>query len=114
MTKQEMPVEQKPKSPSECCHGNHILLCKEIECINELSVLEDSAYCPHGFLVGCPTCTTAETTVITTKLHSEIVECLNKVQLLANTAGDAYYRFKYMKTVKEPLNKILAELGEAK
>lgn len=51
---------------------------------------------------------------ISEKLHGEIIECLNKVQLLANTAGDAYYRFEYMKTIKEPLNKILAELGEAK
>lgn len=47
--------EHKP-DPSICPHGNRYIRCKEPECIEEMDRAEAAAYCPHGFLAGCPTC----------------------------------------------------------
>jgi len=46
--------------PTRCPHGERWFRCKEKECIKEMYRLEDAATCPHGFLVGCPTCTAPE------------------------------------------------------
>lgn len=42
--------------PTKCPHGLHWMACKNKECIEEVYRAEDAATCPHGFLVGCPTC----------------------------------------------------------
>ena len=59
MTTNDQALEQQPeeeKDPSICPHGSRYFNCKEKECIDEMSRLEDAACCPHGFLAGCPTC----------------------------------------------------------
>jgi len=45
---------------TKCPHGLRWMACKDKECIKELDRLEDAATCPHGFMVGCPTCAPPE------------------------------------------------------
>ena len=44
------------KDLSICPHNNSYLRCNHQECIDEMIDSEAYAYCPHGFLAGCPTC----------------------------------------------------------
>jgi len=44
------------KDPSICPHGKMYLNCQEPECMKEMLDAEEAAYCPHGYLVGCPIC----------------------------------------------------------
>jgi len=49
-------IKENRIDPSICRHGNTFVKCKEPECRKELLDAEANAYCPHGFLAGCPTC----------------------------------------------------------
>ena len=51
---QEQPIEQ---NPSICPHGILYIKCKKPECVQAMMDAEAAAYCPHGFLAGCPECT---------------------------------------------------------
>lgn len=44
------------ENPAICPHGKLWVTCKEKECVEEMIRVEDEAYCPHGFLAGCPVC----------------------------------------------------------
>lgn len=50
-------VQLEVKDPSICPCGNQYSRCKTQACIDEMCEAEAAAYCPHGFLAGCPTCT---------------------------------------------------------
>jgi len=43
-------------NPAICRHGLYYAKCKQDACLNELYEAERAAYCPHGFLTGCPKC----------------------------------------------------------
>jgi len=44
------------KDPSICPCGNKYLWCDNPACVDEMCEAEAAAYCPHGFLCGCPVC----------------------------------------------------------
>ena len=44
------------KDQSICPHNNKWWECTHQECIDEMIKAESEAYCPHGFLTGCPIC----------------------------------------------------------
>lgn len=47
----------KNHDPSICPCGNKYRECKNPACRQEMIDAEDAAYCPHGYLAGCPICT---------------------------------------------------------
>lgn len=53
----------KQEDKSICPHNKPYWKCKETECMEELARVEDDAYCPHGFLTGCPTCLEDESVI---------------------------------------------------